>query len=455
MSGNNIFPQSIPSPIQPSQQQAGTSALFPTPAQAVSRLQSQEAPTQSMRMQPEESVPPEEAQDLQPDEVLDSYPEEPIPPKEAQDLQPDEVPDSYPEEPIPPFQAKPNVSGTQPQASPPGQSPPYRLTSSLDYFQPNGFARDIAAYQAYANCKTGYVSLDNTQPRYPGLYLLGAISSLGKTTNAHQMGDQIAASGESVLYFSLEQNRFELYSKSIARSFFLTQQENNSRYPTPSSIEIRSGIASSKYPNELAEQIERYTKTVGNRMIIIDGIFSMTVEDIENVVTQFITAHKCKPVVIVDYLQIVAPSMSMDGRRKMDTREAVDHIVHRLKALQSQYDLTVIVISSLNRQNYLTPIDFESFKESGGIEYTADVIWGLQLSVMSNELFGREGKIKEKRDMVRKAKLASPRNIDLVCLKNRFGPSSYTVQFNYFPASDTFEPVCTPPIASQGKVKQW
>ena len=211
MSGNNISPQSIPSPIQPSQQQAGTSALFPTPAQAVSRLQSQEAPTQSMRMQPEESVPPKEAQDLQPDEVLDSYPEEPIPPKEAQDLQPDEVPDSYPEEPIPPFQAKPNVSGTQPQASPPGQSPPYRLTSSLDYFQPNGFARDIAAYQAYANCKTGYVSLDNTQPRYPGLYLLGAISSLGKTTNAHQMGDQIAASGESVLYFSLEQNRFELY----------------------------------------------------------------------------------------------------------------------------------------------------------------------------------------------------------------------------------------------------
>ena len=91
MSGNNISPQSIPSPIQPSQQQAGTSALFPTPAQAVSRLQSQEAPTQSMRMQPEESVPPEEAQDLQPDEVLDSYPEEPIPPKEAQDLQPDEV----------------------------------------------------------------------------------------------------------------------------------------------------------------------------------------------------------------------------------------------------------------------------------------------------------------------------------------------------------------------------
>ena len=26
----------------------------------------------------------------------------------------------------------------------------------------------------------------------------------------------------------------------------------------------------------------------------------------------------------------------------------------------------------------MTPVDFESFKESGGIEYTADVVWGLQ-----------------------------------------------------------------------------
>lgn len=432
MSDSNTITQSSttlipePSPKQStgtvSAQRAGAVVQASAPAQAASRPQSQEAPTQPTRVQPEE-------------------PEEPIPPEDVQDVQPDEVPDSYPEEPIPPFQAKPNVSGAKPQAAPPGQPPPYRLTSSLDYFQPNGFAKDIAAYRAYSNSKTGYVSLDNIQPRYPGLYFLGAISSLGKTTNAHQMGDQIAASGESVLYFSLEQNRFELYSKSIARSFFLTQQENNSPYPTPSSIEIRSGIASSKYPNELAEQIERYTKAVANRMNIIDGTFSMTVEDIENVVTQFITAHKCKPVVIVDYLQIVAPSMSMDGRRKMDTREAVDHIVHRLKALQNKYDLTVIVISSLNRQNYLTPIDFESFKESGGIEYTADVIWGLQLSVMSDELFGREGKIKEKRDKVREAKTANPRAIDLVCLKNRYGRASYTAQFNYFPASDTFVPI--------------
>ncbi len=40
---------------------------------------------------------------------------------------------------------------------------------------------------------------------------------------------------------------------------------------------------------------------------------------------------------------------------------------------------TFIVISSLNRANYHTEISFESFKETGSIEYSADVIWALQL----------------------------------------------------------------------------
>lgn len=171
---------------------------------------------------------------------------------------------------------------------------------------------------------------------------------------------------------------------------------------------------------------------------IVDGMFSVTVEAIVGIVEKF---KDLKPVVIVDYLQIVAPSMSMDGRRTLDSRESIDHIVHELKALQSKLDLTILAISSLNRQNYLIPVDFESFKESGGIEYTADVIWGLQLSIMSDKLFGKEANIKEKRDMVRLAKAATPREIDLVCLKNRYGRSSYRVGFHYYPKSDIFIPV--------------
>ena len=102
--------------------------------------------------------------------------------------------------------------------------------------------------------------------------------------------------------------------------------------------------------------------------------------------------------------------------------------------------MSVLLISSLNRQNYMTPIDFESFKESGGIEYTADVVWGLQLSVLNDDIFSKEGKTKEKREKIKEAKAQPTREIELVCLKNRYGVASYTIPFWYKAASDVFVP---------------
>ena len=101
--------------------------------------------------------------------------------------------------------------------------------------------------------------------------------------------------------------------------------------------------------------------------------------------------------------------------------------------------MTIFVISSLNRTNYLAPIDFESFKESGGIEYTADVVWGLQLQCMNGGVFeNSEKKTIEKRKIVKEAKAANPRKIELVCLKNRYGISSYSCYFDYYPKFDLF-----------------
>lgn len=340
------------------------------------------------------------------------------------------------EEPIPPWEQK------KPEAA-----PSYKKTRADEYFGSGQFDKDVAAYQACGKHTTGYANLDHIQPFYPGFYVLGAISSLGKTTFAHQMADQLASAGEHVLYFSLEQNRFELYSKSLARGFFQTNradaaaQNGPSSYPTPSSIDIRRGEGGS-YPTEMADQINQYTKAVEDRMIIIDGAFSITVENIAEIVGDFICETKCKPVVIVDYLQIIAPSTQ--GGKTLNTKESIDHIVHSLKALQSNDELTVIAVSSLNRQNYMTPIDFESFKESGGIEYTADVVWGLHLDVINEEIFNKEGKIKEKREEIREAKAAIPRSIELACLKNRYGIANYTVNFDYYPKSDFFVPVIGP-----------
>ena len=111
--------------------------------------------------------------------------------------------------------------------------------------------------------------------------------------------------------------------------------------------------------------------------------------------------------------------------------------------MQMDYELLVFLISSLNRQNYLTTIDFESFKESCSIEFTSDVGlgWSLQLVCMNDETFNSDKKLKKKREMVKKAKNEIPRDIELCVLKNRYSRACENFYFECYPNYNLFVPI--------------
>ena len=69
-------------------------------------------------------------------------------------------------------------------------------------------------------------------------------------------------------------------------------------------------------------------------------------------------------------------------------KQQVDFNVSELKRISRDNDIPIFIICSFNRENYSTTVDFTSFKESGAIEYGADVVMGLQLKVME-DLKGR------------------------------------------------------------------
>lgn len=276
--------------------------------------------------------------------------------------------------------------------------------------------------------RTGFMNLDmEAGGLYPGLYVIAAISSLGKTTFSAQMADQLAAAGNDVIFFSLEQSRLEMVSKSLAR-----ESAKIDRKTSISSLAIRNGITS----ESLKKAAAQYSAKVGDRLSIVEGNFSCDLPFIGQYVRGYISRTGKRPVVFIDYLQIL---QGTDPTGRQSTKDRVDMTVTELKRMSRDLGITVIVISSVNRQNYLTPIDFESLKESGGIEYTADVIWGLQLNALNDQIFNSQGDIKKKREKVREAKKATPRLIDLLCLKNRFGISSFSCHFKYYPALDLFE----------------
>ena len=289
---------------------------------------------------------------------------------------------------------------------------------------------DIEAFKESRDRQTGFAILDETaKGLYAGLYVVGAISSLGKTTFCTQLADQLAAAGEEVLFFSLEQSRLEIVSKSIARR---TAQADITT--AVDSLSIRRGYL----PRHVLTAAKEYKEAVSDRLSIIEGNFNCNISFIGDYVRRYIQKTGKKPVVFVDYLQILQPEKDERGRTP-STKETVDTIVTELKRLSRENGLTIFVISSLNRTNYLAPIDFESFKESGGIEYTADVVWGLQLQCMNGDVFeNSDKKTIEKRKIVKEAKAANPRKIELVCLKNRYGISSYSCYFDYYPKFDLF-----------------
>ena len=280
---------------------------------------------------------------------------------------------------------------------------------------------------------TGFPTLDTLSGGglYPGLYCLAAISSLGKTTFALQLADQIAAAGNDVLFFSLEQSRLELVSKSLARRTHAVNPESNI-----TSLSIRRGYV----PDSVKRAAQEYKSEVGDRLSIVDGNFNCDLTRISDYIVQYCQRNNARPVVIIDYLQILQPETDDKGR-KQTSREAMDSAVTTLKQLSRKLRIPVIVISSVNRASYLMPIELESVKESGGIEYTCDVVWGLQFSCMREDLFtgsNKDGKLQEKRDRIREAKAESPRHVELVSLKNRYGKATYSCEFTYTPEYDTY-----------------
>ena len=299
---------------------------------------------------------------------------------------------------------------------------------------------DIKRRREAGKKKTGLANLDNATGGglRPGLVLFGAISSLGKTTFCSQIADGFAANGSDVIYFSLEQSKLEMVSKSIARETARIDIQN-----AVTGAQIADGITPAEKAGIIEQAVGQYKQAVGDRVSIIEAGFNCDTQFITDYVRSYYNRTGARPVVIVDYLQVLEPGEMGKGRR-LDNREKVEESIKQLILLKRELDLTIIAIVSLNRTNYLQPFDFEAIKETGLAEYSGDVVWGLQLACLDEPIFSQEGKLKEKREKVKAAKKAIPRKVKLCSVKHRLQNPIYECYFDYYPQFDLFVPAAEP-----------
>ena len=259
-----------------------------------------------------------------------------------------------------------------------------------------------------------------------------------------QIADQVAKAGRDVLIFSLEMSRNELLAKSISR---LTAQISISEGKSIEQAKTTRGITvytlwqwyNQEEKDLIMDAIDRYGE-FGEHIFITEGIGNIGVEEVREAVKKHISLTGNIPVVVIDYLQILASYVDPERpNRVLTDKQSVDKNVLELKRMSRDYKLPVIGISSFNRENYKNAVAMQAFKESGAIEYSSDVLIGLQLEGAGDNDFD-----------VDEAKSQNPRKVEAKILKNRNGETGntalfdYYAKFNYFQERDQWSRSITP-----------
>ena len=290
--------------------------------------------------------------------------------------------------------------------------------TAATYFS-TAFEEDRARRRKFAGRKTGFENLDadGVQVFVPGLYIVGGLPAIGKTDFGLQWAAQCVANGEPVAYVSYEMDEAALRARCLARELYLRDKQT-----TLTATDIRFGGSS-----HALEEIISFQKSLQNFHI------ARTNADVKKLISTFevyISTLDKPPVIVLDYIQRI-PS----DNPRIEKYEAISRAAYALKEFQLKNDITFIVLSSLNRDNYWAPVSEESFKMTGDLEYSADVLLGLQLYAVN----GLKGNALQMRKTFQRAKKHHPREVELVAVKNREG-SPYNVFFDYHAAHSYFAP---------------
>lgn len=269
----------------------------------------------------------------------------------------------------------------------------------------------------YNAISTGFKYVDDVLDGglYPGLTVIGAESSLGKSTLVMNIGENLAQAGEDVLYFTLEMTKAQLLTRGLSRQSFLLSGQKTGK----SAGEIKRNEA-----GNLEREKEAYKNKIARNMIIYESYGGTTVEAIRDKVTEHIKRTGKTPVVIIDYLQMIS-----DQVRQTEMQQ-IDHSIEILKGLSAEYNARVLCISSLNRVSYGEAVTMSAFKGSGKIEYTADFILGLSLAKC------KTGKLEQ--NEINEEMKKSPRVMMLQVLKGRDIDTRKSAELQYYSKYNCF-----------------
>ena len=210
---------------------------------------------------------------------------------------------------------------------------------------------------------TGLAHLDHLLGGFTeGLYLLAGAPGMGKTTLALQLAAAATADVPVVVV------TFEHASANLTLKLLCTRAGINPR-------DVQRGYADLTKLRAAAEAWQ----PVAQRLAVVEGSSQLTVAQVRAQARRAMRQHQSERcLVVVDYLQLWA-KVAEDLRGNFSVRERVDMLGGLLRELALRLHSPVLALASQNRSagnygNGKGSAALDSLKESGDLEYAADVV---------------------------------------------------------------------------------
>lgn len=286
------------------------------------------------------------------------------------------------------------------------------------YLEQEHITNDMNGSQA-GPLDTGFPKLDRAFGLLlPGMHVLGGPSRVGKTSFVLQLAAQVAEQGRNVIYIGFEPSE-KNYSRCISQ------------------IMARQGVETADIKAFFRGPASEHTWSVLSQSNVLQCLHiysltktSLTPETLWELLKKEIKDKlQDRPLVIVDPLEHVRPDQEM-----VHKDDAVAEAVLGIYRVCSDYQLPFLVTADAEVHYYYPDVsaDFLAFPDSSQLMDIASSIFVLWPSC-------RDGMSVENTIAAMHYDYAEePFEMKLVNLKNRNGPSPFSVWFDFYPQTGLF-----------------
>lgn len=288
---------------------------------------------------------------------------------------------------------------------------------------------------------TGITSLDDALGGglRNGLYVIGANPGMGKTSLMLHILTNLATNKQPSLFFNLDMSDIQTTLRLVANTSYRSEElESKTINDLSNSKKLTKGNTLDESIMEICRSYKKNIDPYINVLSIqLDALGkadnSVTyVESVETAIRNMKNLFNVSPVVVIDFLQMLQnkPTSTYkdedDGDivlKSYDKRIEMDKIIKQLKVYTAVYKVPIVVITSTNRSSYTktdgynnTDYDIGFSKESGNIEYNADVLIRLTTADSAITFGGPE-----------------QHRVNLNIVKSRSGKSYISIPLNFIP----------------------